>query len=707
MPATGGVKRLHETGLSAVVFREKGLRMNEEPSGKKEPRENPAPEKKRKKKRLVIALSAVGIFIVLLVASVELTSTSRFCAVCHYMKPFYQSWKTSSHSRIECSTCHYAPGLRSKLRAKMEGLVQVARYWSKLYLKSKPWAEIPDESCLRAGCHDKRLLEGQVRFKKVVFDHQVHFTDLKRGKTLRCTTCHSQIVQGEHITVTESSCFICHFKKSEINPQANKCSLCHKQADLVPPASTRFNHAVVFEKEFSCDKCHSQVVVGDGAVPRENCYKCHFEGARLDQYGNTNLIHATHITAHKIECTQCHLAIQHKIIKDIETIADCRTCHTGSHQAQKILYTGEGGKGVPHAVPNVMFEKGLSCKGCHVFHEEKGQLVKSDTLRARADSCESCHGKGFARLQKNWALAAANKLRDLRAIYERADREVRESRQAKRTEARALLDEAAFNMDIVERGKSVHNITYSQALIAASWDRVNEALRLIGSTYVPEKITFQASAASDSCLSCHEGIEEISGSVFGLRFPHKSHLVRQNIDCSSCHSNARTHGELIATKQTCAGCHHQDPKKDCGACHGLQKTVHEGGTLEGVVIAKDAMAEAGVDCAACHLDAKNRLARPDGAKCVECHGKEEYRKMFSDRQASIKSLTTDLEAALREAGRSALSDDEQKKLVQRTEGLLKKLTFDGSWGIHNYVFLEGHLTKTLKTIKSFVPSKTR
>ena len=81
--------------------------------------------------------------------------------------------------------------------------------------------------------------------------------------------------------------------------------------------------------------------------------------------------------------------------------------------------------------------------------------------------------------------------------------------------------------------------------------------------------------------------------------------------------------------------------------------------------------------------------------------------MFSDRQASIKSLTTDLEAALREAGRSALSDDEQKKLVQRTEGLLKKLTFDGSWGIHNYVFLEGHLTKTLKTIKSFVPSKTR
>jgi len=663
------------------------------------------PVRKKRKKRLVAALSALGILLVLFVASVQLTSTSRFCTVCHYMKPFYQSWKTSSHSRIECSTCHYAPGLRSKLRAKMEGLVQVARYWSKLYLKSKPWAEIPDESCLRPGCHDKRLLEGQVKFNKVVFDHTVHFTDLKRGKTLRCTTCHSQIVQGEHITVTESSCFICHFKKSEINPQADKCSLCHLRTDLVPPAPSRFNHTVVFEKDFSCDKCHSQVVMGDGAVPRENCYKCHFEGARLDQYGNTNLIHTTHITTRKIECTQCHLAIQHKIIKDIETIADCRTCHTGPHQAQKILYTGEGGKGVAHAMPNVMLQKGLSCKGCHIFHEEKGQLVKSETFRARSESCEACHGKGFARLQKDWALAAANKLRNLRAIYNRASLEVRGSRQAKKLEAQALLDEAAFNMDIVERGKSVHNITYSQALIAASWDKVNEALRLIGSTYLPEKIVFQASAAADPCLSCHAGIDEISGSVFGLKFPHKSHLVKQKIDCSSCHSNAKTHGEFIATKQTCAGCHHQDPKKDCAACHGLQKILHEGGTLESVEIAKDLMAEAGIDCAACHLDAKNRLVRPDGAKCVECHGKEDYRMTFEDWQASIKNLSTDLEAALREAGKSALSD-EQKKQIQKTENFLKKVTFDGSWGVHNHVFFEDYLTKALKTIKSLVPSRT-
>jgi nitrate/TMAO reductase-like tetraheme cytochrome c subunit len=672
--------------------------------GRAEGSGSPDPVRKKRKKKLILALSALGIVLVLFVASVQLTSTSRFCAVCHYMKTFYESWKTSSHSHVECSTCHYAPGLRSKLRAKMEGLVQVARYWSKLYLKSKPWAEIPDESCLRPGCHDKRLLQGQVKFKKVVFDHTVHFSDLKRGKKLRCTTCHSQIVQGEHITVTESSCFICHFKKSEVNPQAANCAYCHKPEELTS-AAARFNHTVVFQKSFSCDKCHSQVIVGDGAVPRENCYKCHFERARLEAYGNTSLIHTTHITAHKIECTQCHLAIQHKIIQDIETIADCRTCHTGSHQAQKILYTGQGGKGVAHAMPNVMLQKGLSCKGCHVFHEEKGQLVKSDTLRARGESCESCHGKGFARLQRDWAAAAAAKLQSLRAVFERADREIRNSAHPKTAEARALLDEAAFNMDIVERGKSVHNITYSQALIAASWTQINDGLRLIGSSYTPEPMVIQASAKDNLCLTCHAGVEELSGSVFGLRFPHRSHLVTQNLECTTCHSNARTHGEFVATRKTCAGCHHQDPKKDCTTCHMLQGAIYNGGTIDGVKIDKDVMAEAGVDCAGCHVDAKKALLRPDGAKCVECHGKEDYRKTFAGWQASTKTMVTDLEAALRVARTKARSAD-QLKQVQRTEDFLKKLAYDGSWGVHNPVFVEDYLTKALKTVKSFVASKT-
>jgi hypothetical protein len=292
----------------------------------------------------------------------------------------------------------------------MEGLLQLGRYWTKLYLKSKPWAEIPDESCLREGCHQKRLLEGKDRFKKVVFDHEIHFSDLKRGKRLRCTSCHSQIVQGEHITVTQSTCFICHFKKSEHYPRIADCAHCHQKEDLVSVETSRFNHASVFNKDLSCDKCHSHIIVGDGAVPRENCYKCHWERDRLEKYHDTDLMHSTHITDNKIECNLCHMEIQHKIVRDIEAIADCRACHTGSHRAQKILFTGQGGKGISHPMPNIMLEKGLSCKGCHIFHEEGGgRIIKSETFVSKAEACERCHGEGFARILEDWETATEKK----------------------------------------------------------------------------------------------------------------------------------------------------------------------------------------------------------------------------------------------------------------------------------------------------------
>src|SRR4030067_308914 len=278
------------------------------------PQEEVKPKKKPRKKSLLVPL-VIFFFILLLFAGMaEYTSQHKFCSVCHYMKPFYKSWQESAHSGIECSKCHYPPGMRSFLRVKLEGLNQVLRYWTKLYVKSKPWAEIPDESCLQAGCHDKRLREGRVQFKSVVCDHRVHLGDLRRGKQLRCTSCHSQIVQGDHITVTESSCFICHFKASEHSPQIASCSHCHVREDLSSERA-RFNHTIVFEDNFSCDKCHSQIIIGDGSVPRENCYKCHYENDRVDKYNDTDLMHSTHIKSHKIECNQFHLEIQHKIVK--------------------------------------------------------------------------------------------------------------------------------------------------------------------------------------------------------------------------------------------------------------------------------------------------------------------------------------------------------------------------------------------------------
>ena len=653
----------------------------------------------KKKKRRIILLASAGFVLVLMLGSVEYTSHSKFCSSCHYMKPFYRSWETSSHKDVECSTCHYGPGVKSKVRAKVEGLMQLGRYWTKLYLKSKPWAEIPDESCLREGCHDKRLLEGQVSFNKVVFDHTIHFTDLKRGKQLRCTSCHSQIVQGEHITVTNSTCFICHFKESEHYPKISECSHCHEQSTLISEETSKYNHSIVFNSGFSCDKCHTHTIIGDGEVPRENCYKCHWETDRLDQYNDTDLMHSTHIYSHKIECNQCHLDIQHKIVKDIETIAECRTCHTDSHKTQKILFTGEGGKGIAHSMPNIMLEKGLSCKGCHIFHEEKGgRIIKSETLTSRAEACESCHGRGFARILKDWETSTERKLDEIRSVYAQASQEINQTKKPSKENAKRLLEEAAFNIDLVERGKSVHNMAYSQELLRTSSNSIAEALRLIGSSYKPVIAFASSKELPTQCSSCHAGIEEIKTHIFGLNFPHKSHLLEQKIQCDVCHSNVRKHGEFTATKQSCAVCHHQDTTKDCTGCHQIQKTFYQGGTFDSYEIPKDIMSEAEAECTDCHLGPQNKIFRSDQNKCLDCH-EEGYDEVFVEWQNSVKELILSVKADLQEKKKFVLSDAEKVQLL-KTERMLQIIEQDGSHGIHNFSFIEEILTNLSKTLKN-------
>jgi len=571
-----------------------------------------------------------------------------------------------------------------------------------VYLKSKPWAEIQDASCLQSGCHDKRLLEGPVPFRSIVFDHQAHFADLKRGKELRCTSCHSQIVQGEHITVTESSCFLCHFKKSDAHPRNADCALCHRKDELAGKPDARYEHAAVYEKSFSCDKCHSHVIQGDGAVPRENCYKCHAERERLERYGETDHMHRMHISANKIECDLCHLPIRHRIIQDIETVADCQTCHVGSHQAMKILFTGRGGKGVDQAVPNVMYEKGLSCKGCHIFHETPGgRLVTSETLTSAAAACESCHGRGFARILQNWKRATASRLADLRGVHKRAAAEI--AAGPKKEAAQTLLDEAAFNIGVVDQGKSVHNMAYSQELLGAAEEKIRAALAAAGSSYVPKASPPLTREAPNTCLNCHAGIEEIVVPSFGMSFPHKPHLVGRKLDCAKCHSITRRHGEFIATKASCAACHHQDPAKECAACHGPQKTLYEGGTLAGLTIPKDIMAEAGADCAACHLDKDMKIVRPGAGACVACHG-ENYKKTFEEWRATTLKLAAELRAALHEVYKQPL-DEAAKAQVKSAEALLRLLETDGSSGIHNYVFLEEALTAAAKTVRGTAAMK--
>lgn len=112
----------------------------------------------------------------LIYTSAELTSRSSFCRSCHNMKPYYASWQASNHKDVECVKCHIRPGFKGKIHAKFEGLIQLVSYVSRAYRSRVPAVNIPDDSCLKSGCHDTRLLKPGVQFKDVHFDHKDHLT---------------------------------------------------------------------------------------------------------------------------------------------------------------------------------------------------------------------------------------------------------------------------------------------------------------------------------------------------------------------------------------------------------------------------------------------------------------------------------------------------------------------------------------------------
>ncbi len=636
-------------------------------------------------KGLRVTLQVSGgvlLFLLLVGVSAEYTSRPSFCTTCHYMKPYYDSWIAApAHSQVSCVKCHFPPGVAGTVRGKMEGLVQVVNYLSSSYTRRKPWAEIEDASCLQSGCHETRLLSGTVGFKGVAFDHTVHLEDMRRGKQLRCTSCHSQIVQGDHITVTETSCFLCHFKKSqhEFDPiefaRASDCSTCHRWDSTLVSEPTEISnfHENVIDRGLACNQCHAKTVVGDGFVPHETCFGCHSDQERLSKVDQTEFLHETHIWDHKIECIQCHLQIQHKIQRvSAQDELDCGTCHRGTHREQVMLFTGDIGSG--ESAPSAMFAAGLDCAGCHVFHED---LVPTAEERvAQPTSCENCHGTGYNRLLRLWKRSADEKLTELSSFIRTVDGAVRRKGQSALTSATPYLDEARTLQHIVQIGKPVHNVTFYDRLIRSGYDALEKAAGVARiSVELPEH---KATPVPGQCANCHTGIETIATSFEGRSFSHEVHVAGQQVTCKTCHSNAVRHGQTILSPASCNNCHHKAPPAEvsCESCHEEAAAVYTGSFMGRDV--PDYMAEEDVECIDCHVP-KDRVERPTSAVCLDCHD-EGYDADADEWKRDIATLTGEVRALLATA-RNANGDQTEYASVEK---MLRDLESGAAGGVHNY-----------------------
>jgi nitrate/TMAO reductase-like tetraheme cytochrome c subunit len=592
---------------------------------------------------------ALGLGLVALVFMVQVSSTPTFCGSCHIMKPYYASWKQSRHAGIACVECHISPGITAEVRKKWEAVSMVAKYFTGTY-GTNPWAEVDDAACLR--CHERRLLEGKELFHDVMFDHTPHLTESRRGLRLRCTSCHSQIVQGSHISVTPSTCALCHFKGQQINQGTGACLTCHEVPEQVVTSSgVTFDHGQVQRLDMNCTLCHAGSVRGEGNVPRERCLTCHNQAERLEKFGEQDFLHAMHVTQHKVDCMNCHLQIEHGRTPPPGALAgdsaaagaalagahgpamtgaapaggSCEGCHGSGHSPQRDLYSGVGGRGVPR-MPSPMFSAGVTCEGCHnpalMDSPSGGQAVAAGfdgirTVRAGAVSCMSCHGPRYKGIFEQWQQALAARTGALRSQLDATARAVGMS-------APQAWDDARHNFLLVERGRGVHNVNFSFALLEKSHEQMNEARRAKGLPAMSRPWAV-VGAGSRDCLVCHMGIESRSG-MFGSRaFAHRPHVERAGLECSECHRphEQRAPGEVVKFGQAgCIPCHHRQSaaaaETTCGKCHGdvRSRTV---ASFRGE-FSHAAHLETGLECASCHAGGTD--PRPAKAACEQCHAEK-------------------------------------------------------------------------------------
>jgi predicted CXXCH cytochrome family protein len=405
------------------------------------------------------------------------TSRSQFCISCHIMEPYYVSWQQSSHRDVACIKCHFPPGAAEKVRGKMLGLVQLLKYVTAT-ASPRLTAEISDASCLR--CHDTRLLAGRVDFHGIPFDHRPHLTETRRGKKLRCTSCHSQIVQGAHMTVTKSTCFLCHFKDQMFNEGLGTCTRCHQiptgHFDLGGGVS--FSHDLAYERGVDCANCHEDLIRGNGEVPRERCTVCHNREDDLARIDDHVFMHQTHVTDHKVDCLECHLEIQHSLDPHrIEhAAADCKACHPNQHGEQIRLLQGEGAMSlsVQHGG---MAIAGISCPSCHTVKE----ISPTGTVLWRASTavCTQCHDEAATERLRARHQELQGSLANIEATIARARDAIAGSAldEARKMEVTEQLGALEADLQFVRVGNSIHNMHYADSLIRALVDKLRAICR--------------------------------------------------------------------------------------------------------------------------------------------------------------------------------------------------------------------------------------
>ncbi|MGC8916569.1 MAG: cytochrome c3 family protein [Thermoanaerobaculum sp.] len=339
-----------------------------------------------------------------------------------------------------------------------------------------------------------------------------------------------------------------------------------------------------------CKRCHGDITRGSGEVPRQHCLSCHNEAGRLAKYEDLDLIHSTHVTKHKVECSECHIEITHSIRKI--TLAEglnCKDCHTGTHENQVRLFVGASAV-EPHRAPepSPMYQVNVHCVGCHTSERElrDGGKVRATT----PESCDTCHSPGYGKVLEGWRSLLATRLPETERAVAAAASAVKG-----RADAQEVLARARGKVEEVKAGHGVHNIGFAMALLAEAQGEAVRLAKLGGVELAVSGVPEAKLMKENECRLCHLEPPAATLTFAGKPFPHWPH-ARAVGACTTCHTPRSDHGKTILKPE------------DCARCHGGLEMPHPAGFRRE---AKAAMAKVGVaTCATCHKGERAEACQP-------------------------------------------------------------------------------------------------
>ena len=347
-----------------------------------------------------------------------------------------------------------------------------------------------------------------------------------------------------------------------------------------------------------------------------------------------------------------------------------------------------------------MFTAGLNCKACHIFHESEFGI--SGKTFATGESCEKCHGKGYARLYQQWEDNMEEKLSLVKLGLDEIDSQIIKNNKNTKYKGKtsALLKDAQYNYQLVRTGNVVHNVAYSDQLLLDAYNNLQEILLMTEADLTLPSLELYNTAKPSKCQNCHYGQESKKVEVFDINFDHATHIQNDNLSCLSCHSHQNTHGETIITRDACLSCHHSQGETDCVKCHQIQTHLYDG-TLEiSDVILPDIMYDSGVECKDCHEDEDMIISKEFAQNCNNCHD-EEYDSLMQEWQDETGLKIVEIKNSLSNFVYYDLDKVSRQKIDSIKYGI-EKIERDNSLGVHNIEMTTRLLDKYKKLISEIL-----